>query len=424
MKNIFLIISIYLLTFIYFYSKDNMVSKKVSERSLNFLFSTYSKLKETKMNKVKVNLRKDKIGTNNLFEEDIDVLKEEFMKTVNSKFSNNSKILYSPTVDTFKDENGFKLLIKRRTNNNLDLKPVEVKAKNEIKDSQGVNTLDVFSEELIEKELIVSENFRGENKYYVLFNKYPILNNHMLLVPKVYEYQFTHITNDMFYNAIYLMRLTNSIGFFNGGPNSGASQPRKHLQFIPESSFPENMDFGLNREIVNNVIPQLKEFSNNKQIDEFKRFKIISEDEFSYSVSLDVFNNKKHSVVVFKDQIDFDDEETYNVIKQMYYEEYVKALISLNFASLEEDKLEKNIKTDYTLILSSKYMFITERLRHNLVYKVVLIDNTNNVNTKEIIDLTLNINSIGFTGAVLVKDELQQKALSNLDILKDVYNSL
>lgn len=148
-----------------------MVSKKISEKSLSGLFSSLSKIKEMKSSKKSNNLMKDK--NNQLLENQFDSLKEEFMKTVNEKFSNNSKILYSPTVDTFMEENGYKILIKRRTNNNLDLKPVEVKQNSEKKDTQGVNTLDVFSDELIEKELIVSDNFRGENKYRILFNKFP-----------------------------------------------------------------------------------------------------------------------------------------------------------------------------------------------------------------------------------------------------------
>lgn len=401
-----------------------MVSKKISEKSLSGLFSSLSKIKEMKSSKKSNNLMKDK--NNQLLENQFDSLKEEFMKTVNEKFSNNSKILYSPTVDTFMEENGYKILIKRRTNNNLDLKPVEVKQNSEKKDTQGVNTLDVFSDELIEKELIVSDNFRGENKYRILFNKFPILNNHLLLVPKVYEYQFTHITSDMFYNAIYLMRLTNSVGFFNGGPNSGASQPRKHLQFIPESSFPENLNFGLNREIITNVIPHLIDYSKNEDTSkkEFERFKIESEDEFGYSVSLNIFPTKRHTVVVFKEEMNFDDEETFDIIKQVYYNEYVNSLVRLNFATLTDNVLENSIKTDYTLILTNKFMFIAERLRHNLAYKVVIVDKTSDKISKTNIDLILNINSIGFTGAVLVKDELQQKALMNLEILKDVFESL
>ncbi|THH16184.1 hypothetical protein EW146_g4410 [Bondarzewia mesenterica] len=75
-------------------------------------------------------------------------------------------------------------------------------------------------------------------EYVVLLNKFSVVPNHFLLVTKVYESQSSPLMPSNLVQA-YSMLLaahkarTPYFAFYNCGDNSGASQPHKHIQFIP-----------------------------------------------------------------------------------------------------------------------------------------------------------------------------------------------
>ncbi len=67
----------------------------------------------------------------------------------------------------------------------------------------------------------------------VMLNKYPVIRRHLLIVTRYFEAQTAALhARDFLALAQTLSRL-GGLGFYNGGTEAGASQPHKHLQWIP-----------------------------------------------------------------------------------------------------------------------------------------------------------------------------------------------
>jgi sulfate adenylyltransferase (ADP) / ATP adenylyltransferase len=71
------------------------------------------------------------------------------------------------------------------------------------------------------------------NSYRLLFNKYPVIDKHMLLVTFQYEKQTTPLTQDDLKKAYEIITEIDGFAFFNCGESSGYSQEHKHIQIIP-----------------------------------------------------------------------------------------------------------------------------------------------------------------------------------------------
>jgi ATP adenylyltransferase len=69
--------------------------------------------------------------------------------------------------------------------------------------------------------------------HYVLLNKFPLQAGHVLLVTRRFERQERLLTVADFEALLGCLGEIDGLGFYNGGAVAGASQPRKHLQFVP-----------------------------------------------------------------------------------------------------------------------------------------------------------------------------------------------
>jgi ATP adenylyltransferase len=69
--------------------------------------------------------------------------------------------------------------------------------------------------------------------HYVLLNKFPVLAGHALLVTRRFEPQERLLTVEDFAALTACLGEADGLGFYNGGVEAGASQPRKHLQIVP-----------------------------------------------------------------------------------------------------------------------------------------------------------------------------------------------
>jgi ATP adenylyltransferase len=78
--------------------------------------------------------------------------------------------------------------------------------------------------------------------HYILLNKFYLLAGHLLLVTRRFERQERLLTIEDFAALITCLSEINGLGFYNGGIEAGASQPRKHLQFVPLPLAPESLD--------------------------------------------------------------------------------------------------------------------------------------------------------------------------------------
>ena len=73
------------------------------------------------------------------------------------------------------------------------------------------------------------------DSHLAVLNKFPVIPRHLLIVTRVFEAQTSTLTHADFSALAELMSELGGLGFYNGGTEAGASQPHKHLQWIPES---------------------------------------------------------------------------------------------------------------------------------------------------------------------------------------------
>ena len=77
----------------------------------------------------------------------------------------------------------------------------------------------------------------GED-YRLLYNKFYVCKGHVLIVSKRFEEQTNPLTRRDFEVMQEVIGDLNAVAFFNSGPESGYSQPHKHIQVIPLEGLP------------------------------------------------------------------------------------------------------------------------------------------------------------------------------------------
>jgi len=69
--------------------------------------------------------------------------------------------------------------------------------------------------------------------HVAILNKFNVVDNHLLIVTREFEQQRSLLTLRDFEALWRCLNEYDSLGFYNGGPEAGASQPHKHLQLVP-----------------------------------------------------------------------------------------------------------------------------------------------------------------------------------------------
>ena len=81
-----------------------------------------------------------------------------------------------------------------------------------------------------EPEMFVTE---FSETHIGLLNKFPVVENHLLMVTKEFEDQDAWLTEADFACAWHCLSEEGGLVFYNGGTAAGASQRHKHLQWVP-----------------------------------------------------------------------------------------------------------------------------------------------------------------------------------------------
>ena len=71
------------------------------------------------------------------------------------------------------------------------------------------------------------------DSHVALLNKFNVVDRHLLIVTREFEQQRSLLTLRDFEAWWRCLGEYDSLGFYNGGPEAGASQPHKHLQLVP-----------------------------------------------------------------------------------------------------------------------------------------------------------------------------------------------
>lgn len=74
------------------------------------------------------------------------------------------------------------------------------------------------------------------NSYRLLYNKYPVVDKHLLLVTFQYEKQSDLLTREDLEKAYEIICEIDGFAFYNSGEYSGHSQDHKHIQILPYES--------------------------------------------------------------------------------------------------------------------------------------------------------------------------------------------
>lgn len=74
--------------------------------------------------------------------------------------------------------------------------------------------------------------------HVLLLNKFNVIEPHLLLVTAAFEPQSAPLSVADFAAALSLLQRLDGLLFYNGGGSAGASQPHKHLQWVPCSLLP------------------------------------------------------------------------------------------------------------------------------------------------------------------------------------------
>lgn len=75
-----------------------------------------------------------------------------------------------------------------------------------------------------------------ESSHLVVLNKFPVIDHHLLIVTRAFEAQTAPLTPADFRALATVIGAHGGLGFYNGGRIAGASQPHKHLQWMPADS--------------------------------------------------------------------------------------------------------------------------------------------------------------------------------------------
>ncbi len=123
-----------------------------------------------------------------------------------------------PTSYEFIEDGGINFLVRIVTN-------LARKTEAKKKANPAVNPFLPYDENLYVDELSPT--------HICLLNKYNVVEHHLLIVTRDFQDQEDWLTLEDFYALAVCLRHIDGLGFYNGGRDSGASQPHKHLQLVP-----------------------------------------------------------------------------------------------------------------------------------------------------------------------------------------------
>jgi ATP adenylyltransferase len=135
-----------------------------------------------------------------------------------------------PTEYTFIEDHGVRFFV--RVLAGLGRKD-EARKKQEAESERGKNVNPFLPPE---RDLTVAD---VSETHLAVLNKFNVMENHLLIVTRALEDQDLLLTLRDFEALWLCMAEYNSLGFYNGGREAGASQRHKHLQLVPLPLAPE-----------------------------------------------------------------------------------------------------------------------------------------------------------------------------------------
>lgn len=252
----------------------------------------------------------------------------------------------------FVEQNGINFLV--RILSNLNRKD-EAKKKQEkaAKKGKDFNPFLPYEEDLFVADI--------SQTHLCLLNKFNVVENHLLIVTREFEEQESLLNYQDFQAMWACLAEIDGLAFYNGGKIAGASQRHKHLQIVPTPLAPTQQE----------SIPIAPLFAS-----------AVFEGDVGRIPSLPFVHGFCH--------FDVDLINSPNSAAQITLDFYHKLLKTVNL--LTEDT-QNNSLLAYNFLATREWMFIVPR-------------------SQEDFD-SISINSLGFAGALLVRNEQQMQMLKD-----------
>ncbi|MDB9465307.1 ATP adenylyltransferase family protein [Dolichospermum circinale] len=191
-----------------------------------------------------------------------------------------------------------------------------------------------------------------------ILNKFNVVDNHLLIITRIFEEQETLLTLEDFTAMWTCLGEFEGLVFYNGGKLAGASQRHKHLQIVPFS------------ETDIPISPLLKTAKLENNIGTIQEFPFL------------------HALTTLKMG------ESAEVTLEKYHNLLDKTGIK---------PLENHLQSAaYNLLITRKWMLIVPRKKEEFA--------------------EISINSLGFAGALLVKNQQQMELLKNINPINILTN--
>lgn len=202
------------------------------------------------------------------------------------------------------------------------------------------------------------------DEHRILVNKYSMVKYHVLVTTKLFEDQHSLLNVKDFIASYLALRALKGFCFYNGGEESGSSQPHRHLQALP-----------MHKELPQSILMQIELEMNEVQKDPVLGYKVHNLSFFSryrhYIVELPVYDPDVSPLSV---------EEFVAV----YHDRYVKLLELLD---------NKDNRFSYNLVWTERWMFMMLR-------------------SKEHVRDKYSVNCLGAVGSFLVKTKADKDELT------------
>lgn len=201
--------------------------------------------------------------------------------------------------------------------------------------------------------------------HHCLLNKYNVVDRHLLIVTRDFEPQENWLTLADFQALWFTLAEIDGLGFYNGGTLAGASQPHKHLQLVPLPLIPQSIAIPIET-VFDPKSPQSSPYQSHKL-------------------------PFLHAITFFDPQIVNSPENAAQVSLNHYHQ------LLRHVGRLKQDNPGTQQTGAYNLLITRRWMMIIPRSQESWH--------------------SIAVNSLGFAGALLVRDTQQLSELKTLGLM-------
>ncbi|KAF8693066.1 ATP adenylyltransferase, partial [Rhizoctonia solani] len=258
------------------------------------------------------------------------------------------------------------------------------------------------------------------DEYVILLNKFSVIPGHFLMVTKGFHPQNSPLTPPELTQAYLLIRASQKakypvFAFYNCGVDSGASQPHKHIQFVPTKAEEDDEDEDDSR-------PPIESYVQNLKIeDDTKVFSL----PLPYVHLVQRLHLPKATVSGTKPLSEQALEELSSILTRTFLgllDEAVQAIriyhSGQNTTTGASDVGRASVPS-YNIILTSEHMHLIPRLREHTIDELHPNKGEKSESDPEAYTpQKLSINSLGFAGMLLAKSDALARAIKEKGVIE------